>query len=99
MKKLVILIAIAIIGGLQIGFAQKKQSSTYNFERAKELVQQKGNPEEILELLGKQLKETPKYADALFLRAGIYVMQKKFGRALADVNRAIACYNKKNANY
>ncbi len=99
MKKLVILIAIAIIGGLQIGFAQKKQSSTYNFERAKELVQQEGNPEEILGLLDKQLKETPKYADALFLRAGIYVMQKNFDRALAGVNRAIACYKKKNAHY
>lgn len=99
MKKLVILIAIAIIGGLQIGFAQKKQSSTYNFERAKELVQQKGNPEEILELLDRQLKETPKYADALFLRAGIYATQKNFDRALADVNRAIACYKRKNADY
>ena len=99
MKKLVILIAIAIIGGVQIGLAQKKQSSTYNFERAKELVQQKGNPEEILELLDKQLKETLKYADALFLRAGIYVMQKNFDRALADVNRAIACFKRKNADY
>ncbi len=56
MKKLVILIVIAIIGGLQIGFAQKKQSSTYNFERAKELVQQKGTPKEILALLNKRLK-------------------------------------------
>ena len=99
MKKLVIFIAIAIIGGLQVGFAQKKQSSTYNYERANELAQQDGDPHEILELLDKQLKETPKYADALFLRAAIYISQEKIDRALTDINRAIAYFNKKNAQY
>lgn len=97
MKNPLILIALAIMAFPQLGFAQKKQSSDYHFKRAEELWQNDGDPKEILSLLDKQLEETPKHSDALFLRSYIHATQEKYNLALSDATRAIACYNKKTS--
>ena len=97
MKKLLILIAMAIMVFPQFILAQKKQLSDYHFKRAEELWQNDGDPKEILSLLDKQLEETPKHSDALFLRSYIHVTQEKYNLALSDATRAIACYNKKTS--
>ena len=97
MKKNLILIAMAIMVFPQFILAQKNQSSDYQFKRAEELWQNDGDPKEILSLLDKQLEKTPKHSDALFLRSYIHVTQEKYNLALSDVNRAIACYDKKTS--
>lgn len=88
---------ITLTLGIQSGYAQKKQASDYHFKRAEELWQNDGDPKEILNLLDKQLEDTPKHSDALFLRSYIYVTQEKYNLALSDINQAIACYNKKTS--
>lgn len=90
-------VLIALTMTIQSGYAQKKQASDYHFKRAEELWQNDGDPKEILNLLDKQLKETPKHSDALFLRSYIYVTQEKYNLALSDLNQAIAYYNKKTS--
>lgn len=92
-----ILIALAILVFPQLGFAQKKQSSDFHFKRAEELWQNDGDSKEVLRLLDKQLEETPKHSDALFLRSYIHATQEKYNLALSDANRAIACYDKKTS--
>ena len=90
-------VLIALTMSIQSGHAQKKQVSNYHFKRAEELWQNDGDPKEILNLLDKQLEDTPKHSDALFLRSYIYVTQEKYNLALSDINQAIACYNKKTS--
>lgn len=94
MKNYLLIILLICLGAYN-GYGQKKQPSDYNFKRAEELWQNDGDPKEILDLLNKQLEETPKNADALFLRSYIYVVLEKYNLALSDVNRAITYYNKK----
>lgn len=92
-----LLIILLLCMGTYSSYGQKKQLSNYNFKRAEELWKNNGDPKEILDLLNKQLEETPKNADAFFLRSYIYVMQEKFNLALSDVNHAISYYNKKTS--
>ena len=96
MKNYLLIILLICLGAYN-GYGQKKQPSDYNFKRAEELWQNDGDPKEILDLLNKQLEETPKNADALFLRSYIYVVLEKYNLALSDVNRAITYYNKKTS--
>lgn len=98
MKNYLLIILLICLGAYN-GYGQKKQPSDYNFKRAEELWQNDGDPKEILDLLNKQLEETPKNADALFLRSYIYVVLEKYNLALSDVNRAITYYNKKTSTY
>ena len=97
MKRMIYWVLIALTMSIQSGHAQKKQVSNYHFKRAEELWQNDGDPKEILNLLDKQLEDTPKHSDALFLRSYIYVTQEKYNLALSDINQAIACYNKKTS--
>lgn len=92
-----LLIILLLCMGTYSSYGQKKQLSNYNFKRAEELWKNNGDPKEILDLLNKQLEETPKNADAFFLRSYIYVTQEKYNLALSDINQAIACYNKKTS--
>lgn len=97
MKKLLILIAMAIMVFPQFIHAQKRQTSDYHFKRAEELWQNDGDPKEILSLLDKQLKETPKHSDVWFLRSFVHFKLGKYNLALSDLTRAIACYDKKTS--
>ena len=97
MKRIIYLVLITVIMGIQSSYAQKKHHSDYHFKQAEELWQNDGDPKEILRLLDKQLEETPKHSDALFLRSYVHVTQEKYNLALSDVNRAIACYNKRTS--
>lgn len=98
MKRIIYLAVIVIMVGANAGYAQKKQVSDYNYQRANELHEQKGNDDEILALLDKQLDETPYHCSSLLLRSLIYLYKGKNNLALADMNTAIAHYNKKSAD-
>ena len=94
MKKIFILAMIALLVGTNAGYAQKKQISDYNYQKAHELYEQDGDAEEIISLLDKQLDETPYHTESLLLRSLMYLYQKKINLALFDTNRAIAHYNR-----
>lgn len=91
-------IVFLIIGlSLTLGgqtFAQKKQISDYNFQKAMELVD-KGDEVEAMKYLDKQISEAPEFSDAYVVRAQLYYRQKKYGNALADINKAIKFADKK----
>lgn len=97
MKRIIYWVLITVVMGIQSGYAQKKHTSDYHFKQAEELWQNDGDPKEILNLLDKQLEETPKHSDALFLRSYVHLTQEKYNLALSDVNRAIAYYNKRTS--
>lgn len=97
MKRIIYWVLIAVVMGIQSSYAQKKHTSDYHFKQAEELWQNDGDPKEILSLLDKQLEETPKHSDALFLRSYVHLTQEKYNLALSDVNRAIAYYNKRTS--
>ena len=97
MKRNLFLITVILLFGIQLGVAQKRQPSDYNFRQAEELYENDGNPQKTLLLLDLQLKEDPQHVDALFLRSYIYVTLEKYDKALSDINRAITCYNKKTS--
>lgn len=70
-------------------YAQKSNTeNNYNLRKAYEALDEK-DVDKALELVNKQLKETPDNVDALFLRMRIYQDREEYGKALADVNHAI----------
>ena len=93
MKNIIILIVAAILTGTQCGYAQKKQYSDYNLRKAMELLDD-NNPKEALRYVEKQLEEFPDDAGAYLIRAGVHRDEKHYSQALADLNKAIACWNK-----
>ena len=72
-------------------FAQKKGNTTsdYNLQKAYEVLQNDKDEDQALELLGKQLKDTPDNPDARLLRARIYRDKREFGNAISDLNHAL----------
>lgn len=95
MKRIFIFIVGLLLLAAEPTFAQKKQTSDFNYRKAEELYDKQGDPDEILSLLNKQLAETPEHCDALIMRSLIYIYQEKVSSALSDITRAITKYNKK----
>ena len=59
-----------------------------NLRKAYEVLNEEKNVDKALDLVSKQLEDTPDNVDALVLRMRIYQKQEDFGRTLADVNHA-----------
>lgn len=71
-------------------FAQKsKTEDDYNLKKAIELLQAGGDEAEALELLDKQLADTPDNARALVQRVRLYRRSRELGAALSDINHAL----------
>ena len=96
MKKFMIIAATLLTMCSSVGYAQKKTDNTYNLQKAYEVLQKDNDEEQALDLLGKQIKETPKNIDALLLRARVYRNRKEYGSALTDLNAAIKVNDRKN---
>lgn len=88
-----LIIGLALISGYQ-AFAQKKQTSDYNFRKAIELVD-KGDEVEAMKYVNEQISEAPEFSDAYVLRAQLYYQQEKFGNALSDINKALKFADRK----
>lgn len=69
--------------------AQKKTNSTYNLQRAYEVLQEDRDEAQALKLLREQVKTTPDNTEAYLLIARINREMKKYGDALAALNQAI----------
>ena len=71
-------------------YAQKKgQADDYNLRKAYEVLNEEQDEAKGLDLVNRQLKETPDNADALFLRSRLLRNKGDFGQALQDINHAI----------
>lgn len=71
-------------------FAQKnKTDNDYNLKKAYEVLQEEKDEAKALDLVTKQLRETPDNVDALLLRVRLLRRKKEFGQALQDINHAL----------
>lgn len=83
-------IVLTVLGGTV--YAQKNKSTSnddYNLRKAYEVLEEEHDEAKALDLLDKQLEETPDNVQALLLRVRLLQRKREYGPALTDVNRAI----------
>ena len=91
MKRLLTILA-AILLTVLCGnvYAQKnKNDNDYNLKKAYEVLQEEKDEAKALDLVNKQLRETPDNVEALLLRVRLLRRKKDFGQALRDINHAL----------
>ena len=67
----------------------KKGKTDHYLEEAFTVLREEGDEEKGLELVNKQLRETPDNIDALILRVRLFCRKDEYGFALSDVNHAL----------
>ena len=71
-------------------YAQKNNTpNDYNLKKAYEVLNEEKDEAKALDLVNKQLRETPDNVDALILRVRLIRQKKEFGQALQDINHAL----------
>lgn len=71
-------------------YAQKNKSENdYNLQKAYEVLNEENDESKGLDLVNKQLLETPDNTEALLLRARLLRRKRYFGQALQDINHAL----------
>ena len=91
MKRLLTILA-AILLTVLCGnvYAQKnKNDNDYNLKKAYEVLQEEKDEAKALDLVNKQLRDTPDNVEALLLRVRLLRRKKDFGQALRDINHAL----------
>ena len=91
MKQTVKLVAMVLLTVLSYNaFAQKtKTENDYNLKKAYEVLSEENDETKGLDLVNKQLRETPDNAEALLLRARLLRRKREYGSALQDINHAL----------
>lgn len=91
MKQLITIMIAALLAAVNTDlYAQKtKPENDYNLQKAYEVLREENDEAKGLELVNKQLKETPDNVDALLLRARLLRRKNEFGQALQDINHAL----------
>lgn len=92
MKKLVLVLISALTLFSTQACAQRKIISDFSFRKALEAYYDDDDDDKALELVNKQLDETPDHLDSRFLRAQIYWRADKNDAALRDLAYAIKHY-------
>ena len=67
----------------------KSDNNDYNLQRAWEALREEHDEAKAMDLVNRQLKETPDNVQALLLRVRLYRKKGEYGAALADVNHAL----------
>lgn len=70
-------------------FAQKSTTDDYNLKKAYEVLNEEKDEAKALDLVNKQLRETPDNVDALVLRVRLLRRKQDIGQALRDINHAL----------
>ena len=91
MKNIVTLLAITLMTILSVdAYAQKnKTDNDYNLKKAYEVLQEENDEAKGLDLVNKQLRETPDNVDALLLHVRLLCRKNEYGQALRDINHAL----------
>ena len=90
--KVIAMVMVSLLFGFT---ACAQHSSTYKLDKAYEVLREERDEDKALDLVSEFLKENPKNADGLLLRARLYRRKEEFGKALSDVNMAIKSHDKK----
>ena len=91
MKKIVTLLTVTLLTVLSVNaYAQKnKTDNDYNLKKAYEVLQEENDEAKGLELVNKQLRETPDNVEAPLLRVRLLRRKNEFGQAPQDINHAL----------
>jgi len=91
MKKILTLMVAILLATMSSNvYAQKNKSENdYNLKKAYEVLNEEKDEAKALDLVNKQLRETPDNVDALVLRVRLLRRKKDFGLALRDINQAL----------
>ena len=85
-----ILVAILLTVSGVDGYAQKKNSENdYNLKKAYEVLREERDEAKALELVTKQLDETPDNVEALVLKSTLLRRQEEYGKAMSTLNHAM----------
>ena len=105
MKRIIriLIVALAMAGlgancwrGEAQGTQNVQEAKDYNYFRALEVMNESGDYEKALELIGKQLQSAPGDVKTLVFRCKLNRDLGHYGEALADINAAIKNNNKKS---
>ena len=92
MKHIATILAAMLLTLLSINVnAQKKSDNDFNLKKAYEVLNDEKDEAKALELVNKQLRDTPDNVDALMLRMRLYRQKKEYGLALQDIDDTWAC--------
>ena len=92
MKRIIFLAIIALLAGTNAGYAQKKQPSYKNLDKAFEQLEE-NNEKEAVRYLSLHLEETPDDADAHLLKSLLHGHLKQYEQALNEANIGLNCYD------
>ena len=100
MNKLFTILSALMLTLLSINvYAQKnKTENDYNLKKAYEVLNEEKDEAKALDLVTKQLRETPDNVDALILRARLLRRKHEYGQALQDINHALKVNKPKKSN-
>ena len=91
MKRILTLLSAILLTVLSGNvYAQKNNTDNdYNLKKAYEVLNEEKDEAKALDLVTKQLRETPDNVDALVLRVRLLRRKHEFGQALQDINHAL----------
>ena len=97
MKKIVTLLTVTLLTVLSVNaYAQKnKTDNDYNLKKTYEVLQEENDEAKGLELVNKQLRETPDNVESLLLRVRLLRRKNEFGQAPQDINHALKVNKRK----
>lgn len=79
-------------------FAQKNNSDNdYNLRKAYEVLNEEKDEAKALDLVNKQIRETPDNVDALIFRVRLLLRKSEYGQALQDINHALKVNKQKKS--
>ena len=82
-------IALTVLSGNVYAQKNKSNDNDYNLRKAEEVLQEENDEAKALDLLNKQIEQTPDNIDALFMRIRLLCSKGEYGRAMTDINHAL----------
>lgn len=91
MKRFAIILSVLVLTlmGSDVLAQKKDATGDYNLQKAWEVLREEKGEAKALDLVNKQLRETPDNVDALLLRVRLLRQKNEYGSALSDINHAI----------
>lgn len=96
MKKFIFIVIMVVCGLTGTMSAQINKGSDYNYQKAEEVMREKGDVKKAMEYLRKQLDIDPEHMDSYLMMMGLYRNEKEYGSALQVANKALKINPKKS---
>lgn len=96
MKKFIFIVIMVVCGLTGTMSAQTNKGSDYNYQKAEEVMREKGDVKKAMEYLRKQLDIDPEHMDSYLMMMGLYRNEKEYGSALQVANKALKINPKKS---